>query len=468
MSSILVAVDHSENQRLLLEWLGKFHQVIAHTDENFEMAFDLGVFDGRALDRLWRQIHLRKNAVQPLYLPILLITTRQDISLITRRLWQVIDEIIITPIEKPELYVRVEVLLRARRLSLELEGKNIELRQEILDHREAAQALQESEDRFGVALKNSPIIVAHIDPQLRYIWIHNAQYAFGDKEVVGKRDDELLPGDKTADLMNLKQDVLDSGIGQRSEIELDIGDQTKTFDVTIEPILDINAKIVGATMAAQDITERKSAEETLRQMAALEERQRLARDLHDSVNQTIFTMSVLAEAVPHLIDHNPEQANKRLHELGLLARAAMSEMRTLLLELRPANIINTSMSELLAHLVNAVQARQRIDLSASVDYDQPLPEDVHIALYRIVQESLNNILKHSGATEAQISLKAEKGCVLLQVMDNGNGFDTEGMAAGLGMSVMRERAATIGATLEVISRSGQGTHILVSWPLPAN
>ncbi|MBL8121082.1 MAG: hypothetical protein JNJ78_26510, partial [Anaerolineae bacterium] len=168
------------------------------TVESFESLnepFDLGVFDGHALDRLWRQLHLRKETTLPLFLPILLVTPRQDISMITRQLWRVIDEIIFTPIEKPELIARIEVLLRARRLSLELAGKSIQLQQEVADHQEAEQALRESEERFRVVLKNAPIVVAHIDPDLRYTWIHNAGELFSTPDIIGRRDNELVADD---------------------------------------------------------------------------------------------------------------------------------------------------------------------------------------------------------------------------------------------------------------------------------
>ncbi|MDH7486386.1 MAG: PAS domain S-box protein [Anaerolineae bacterium] len=121
MNRILLLLDHKENRRLLAEWLGQQYQVIlADTDQALDQPFDLGILDGPALDRLWERVQARKEAEQPLFLPFLLVTARKDVRYVTRHLWRTVDELILTPLEKVELQARVEVLLRARQLSLEL------------------------------------------------------------------------------------------------------------------------------------------------------------------------------------------------------------------------------------------------------------------------------------------------------------------------------------------------------------
>src|SRR5678816_2947727 len=111
MSSIFVGFDHKENSRLLFEYLGQYHTIVApEADDIASVPFDLAIFDGPALNRLGRQIDRLKESHRPLFLPVLLVTGRQEISLITRHLWRVIDEIIVIPIEKVELRARVEVL----------------------------------------------------------------------------------------------------------------------------------------------------------------------------------------------------------------------------------------------------------------------------------------------------------------------------------------------------------------------
>jgi signal transduction histidine kinase len=124
MTRVLLLLDQKENQQLLAEELAGRHEVIiGDTDAALDGNFDLCVVDGRSLDRLWAQVHDRKEREQPIFLPVLLVTSRPDVKMITRQVWRSVDELIVTPIEKPELRARIEVLLRGRSLSLALQQR---------------------------------------------------------------------------------------------------------------------------------------------------------------------------------------------------------------------------------------------------------------------------------------------------------------------------------------------------------
>jgi PAS domain S-box-containing protein len=209
--------------------------------------------------------------------------------------------------------------------------------------------------------------------------------------------------------------------------------------------------------------ERTRLYETTRQMGAAEERQRLARELHDAVTQTLFSASLMADTVAPLIDQNAEQAKERVVQLVQLNRAALAEMRTLLLELRPEQVLRTSIHDLLTQLAQAIQGRKTIELSLSIEGVHPLPPDVHVAFYRITQEVLNNVVKHSKANEGIIFLNSAPDGVELHIRDNGIGFDPQSPKAGLGLATMRERAEAVGASIEYVSQPGQGTEIIVIW-----
>ncbi len=200
------------------------------------------------------------------------------------------------------------------------------------------------------------------------------------------------------------------------------------------------------------------------ELAASRERQRLARDLHDAVSQTLFSVSLIAEVLPRIYERDREQGGARLEELRQLTRGALAEMRTLLLELRPASLAEASLPDLLKQLGEAVVGRARIPVDVELEEDcRPLPSDVLVALYRIAQEALNNVAKHSGAGRAQVRMRCDDGVVYLTIVDDGIGFDTRAPSGQLGLGIMRERADAVGATLDLRSAPGQGTSVTVAW-----
>lgn len=200
------------------------------------------------------------------------------------------------------------------------------------------------------------------------------------------------------------------------------------------------------------------------QAAAAAERSRLARDLHDAVSQTLFSASLIAEVLPVLWEANPEEGRRRLHELRELTRGAMAEMRALLLELRPKALAEFSLRELLEQLTEAAVGRSRLNVDLKVEGNQPLPADVKVVFYRVAQETLNNIGKHARAGKVTIHLVLRPQVVTLSIVDDGQGFDMRSVPPqSLGLGIMRERAAQIGATLDVTSTIGEGTSVTLSW-----
>jgi signal transduction histidine kinase len=206
--------------------------------------------------------------------------------------------------------------------------------------------------------------------------------------------------------------------------------------------------------------------EQARKVAILEERQRLARDLHDAVTQTLFSASLIGDALPKLWERHPQRGEVALEDLRLLTRGALAEMRALLFELRPAALTDAPLPELLRHLADAMAGRTRAVIGFTATDVPVLPPDVQIAFYRIAQEAFNNIEKHAGASRIDLEVhRAGLHGVRLRVRDNGRGFmPTGGRAGHFGMQTMRERAAAIGASLAFQSRPDHGTDITVDWP----
>jgi len=217
-----------------------------------------------------------------------------------------------------------------------------------------------------------------------------------------------------------------------------------------------------------EIGEREKVEDRLAQRAVEaaveEERNRLARDLHDAVTQTLFSASLIAEVLPRLWRKDRTEGQRRLDELRELTRGALAEMRTLLLELRPAALIEAELGELLNQLAESITGRARIPVTLRQAGQCDLPSGVKIALYRIAQEALNNVAKHAPTSQAEIHLHCQPNQVVLSIVDDGPGFDPVNLPPeSLGLGIMKERAEVIGAELKINNQAGQGTVVEVIW-----
>jgi PAS domain S-box-containing protein len=236
-----------------------------------------------------------------------------------------------------------------------------------------------------------------------------------------------------------------------------------------------NGEVLRLSGTFQDITQRKQAEQALEQAAAAAERNRLARELHDSVTQALFSASLVAEVLPQVWKRDRETALEGLEELRLLTRGALAEMRTMLLELRPTALVETRLNELLRQLTEAITSRAQLLVTFDIEPSPTLPPDVHVSFYRVAQEALNNAVKHAEAKQIAVSLRASpplsgedtddwQGQVTLRISDDGRGFDPQDTKPEqLGLSIMRERADGIGAILEIESWPGRGTQVTLVW-----
>ena len=215
-----------------------------------------------------------------------------------------------------------------------------------------------------------------------------------------------------------------------------------------------------AALAIENAFLRSQAEQT----AITAERNRLARDLHDAVTQTLFSASLIAEVLPRIWEKDRSEGGRRLDELRQLTRGALAEMRTLLLELRPATLVESELAELLKQLSEAFAGRARIPTKLKISGHCPIPPNIKIAMFRIAQETLNNASKHSGATEVTISLDCNENWVKLIVTDNGIGFEQNQITPDhLGLSIMKERAEAAEIEISIESQPGEGTRVTVNW-----
>src|SRR5512146_2096774 len=187
-------------------------------------------------------------------------------------------------------------------------------------------------------------------------------------------------------------------------------------------------------------------------LAVLQERQRLAQNLHDAVNQSLFSAGLIAEVLPRLWERDQVLARQVLEGLRRWTRGAMAEMRALLAELRPSTLTDAELGDLLVLLGNGFTGRTNIPAKVGVVGQGMLPADVQVTLYRICQEAITNIGKHADARNVSITLSHDGPAVDLRIVDDGCGFDPKVVSAGhYGLGMMRERAHGIGAQLTITS-----------------
>jgi signal transduction histidine kinase len=202
------------------------------------------------------------------------------------------------------------------------------------------------------------------------------------------------------------------------------------------------------------------------QVAALEERQRLARELHDSVSQALFGIRLGARTVQALLERDPAQAARSIDYVLSLAQGGMAEMRALIFELRPESLEKEGVVQALTKQADAVRARHEIPVTLSVCDEPAVPLPVKEAFYRIAQEALHNTVKHAQPHSVDLSLEQSEGDLVLEVRDDGQGFDPGGSFPGhLGLQSMRERAQRVGGTVEIESRPRAGTRVRVRVPI---
>ncbi|WP_284644340.1 sensor histidine kinase [Paenibacillus silviterrae] len=203
--------------------------------------------------------------------------------------------------------------------------------------------------------------------------------------------------------------------------------------------------------------------------AIVEERQRLARELHDAVSQQLFAISMTATAVGRTFEKDLDKAQRQIHLIEEMASVAQSEMRALLLHLRPVHLEGKRLSEGLLELLQELSAKVPMEISSEIEEDIRLPKGIEDHLFRIVQEAMSNALRHSKATKLEVRLNQPSADALrLLIRDNGVGFNLDDKKhSSYGIVTMKERVNEIGGSLNLITAPGKGTRIDIRVPIMA-
>lgn len=245
-------------------------------------------------------------------------------------------------------------------------------------------------------------------------------------------------------------------------VEFEIGDSI--YEFSIIPVKDTDY----FNIYGKDITEKKKAEKLLlvreKEKISVGERDYLAKELHDTVTQTLFSANLIAEVIPKLWKKNPKVVIKKLEEVRQLNNSALEEMRVLLFELKSLSFENEKLGNLLKKLAKSISTRSGIPIRVQIDEKYKHSSKAELGFYRIAQEALNNVVKHSNATESSLLFESYSKHMKLLISDNGNGFNSNKITPeNLGLIIMKERSKLIGASLDISSNPGRGTKISITY-----
>lgn len=441
-----------------------------------------------AFDREWRYIYINRKAAEPLgYEPE---------ELIGKNLWDLFPKMRGTIAEMhyrrameeqvPSRY-RVQGVYSGRWYDINVYPSpdgisvfTVDRTKQVL----AEQALRESERRLKVALNSVPLQIYTIDADLRLTWVHETFYGIPAETAVGKRVDELLPPDAASGFTGALSEVLRTGHGLQQEIKIEPpSEEASYFLLTLDPIKNADDHVAGVTAASVDITQLRRLEaQQVEHLTHLEvqqrlleyrekERQDIARDLHDGpvqdLSSLIFNIQFAKEAF-----HDPA-VKLEFDQIGSTLRETVRDLRGMINELRPPSLIRFGLARAIQfHADDMAEKRGNLTIHLNLVEDGlRLPEQTRLGLFRIYQESLNNVIRHAQADSVWVYLGIEGEEMVLEVRDNGRGFvanpdlTMQTMDGHFGMAGMKERAEAIGGIFTLTSQPGQGTTVCVRCPL---
>ena len=246
------------------------------------------------------------------------------------------------------------------------------------------------------------------------------------------------------------------------------GGQERWLEHVCQPVYGSDGDYLGRRASNRDITERRRAEEVLaeqaRQKTIAAERSRLARELHDSVTQALYSITLYAEATRMAMSAGKQDvAAKNLGELHRMAREAMIDMRTLIFELHPPMLEEEGLVAAMQARLAAVEARAGLDAEIHVKGERRVPLPIEEELFWIAVEALNNVVKHAKAQRVEVRYQLDDGSVCLEIQDDGVGFDPAQarQTGGMGLQGMEERVQRIQGKLQIVSAPGHGTTVSV-------
>jgi PAS domain S-box-containing protein len=338
------------------------------------------------------------------------------------------------------------------------------------------EALQRSEGRYRYLLTNAPDIVFSVDLEGRMTFLSDAVESITGwtaAELLGRSWRDVVDVEGSAGLRDAFEAMRVPPFPAASQrFHLRHRDGSRVPADMRGVAIAIDGAFAGAHGIVRDLRAQVRMEDDLQrqagELATAGERARLARELHDSVTQALFSMTLTTRSIELLMERDVAGARRMLGELRDLERDALAEMRALIFELRPGHLEELGLEQALRTHASAVQARTGLPIGVDCAPVDRAPLAVEDALYRIAQEAIHNVVKHAAAGAVEVHLDQGVDGLRLRVADDGAGFDPGAIPAGhLGLASMRTRAEGVGGRLHVESRPGAGTRVEVTVPLTA-
>ncbi len=336
--------------------------------------------------------------------------------------------------------------------------------------------LKNSEERFRTLANFTYDWEYWLSPDGNYVYISpSCERITGYSSDDFQKAPELLErivhvDDRAAVTRHLREEPIEGSVVDPVTFRIITRDgEERWLEHVCQPVYNSRGEYLGRRGSNRDITERRRAEEALeaqvKERAVASERSRLARELHDSVTQALYSVTLYAEATRLALSTEKQQvAVENLRELHNIAREAMLDMRMLIFELHPPVLREEGLVAALQARLVSVESRARLQTEVRVKGERRLPLAVEEELFRVALEALNNVVKHANAQQVTVTLKFEGESVCLEIMDDGVGFDpaVAKESGGMGLLGIEERVQRIQGSLDIESASGGGTTLRVT------
>ena len=335
--------------------------------------------------------------------------------------------------------------------------------------------LRQSEERFRTMANFTYDWEYWLDPGGTYLYVSPSC-----ERITGYRSDEFQsnprlletivhPDDRETVVAHLREEPLEGSMVQPIVFRIVTrGGEERWLEHVCQPVYGSGEKYLGRRGSNRDITERRRAEEALeqqaREQAVAAERSRLARELHDSVTQALYSVTLYAEATRLALSAGKQEiATENLGELHNMAREAMVDMRMLIFELHPPVLEQEGLVAALQARLSAVDSRAGLQAQFRAEGERRIPLPIEEELFWVAVEAFNNVIKHARAHSVTVDLQFDDQTVNLVVSDDGQGFDPARLdeSGGMGLAGMKQRVSRIEGKLEIASAPGRGTTVKV-------